>query len=80
MIKEGFIAAEISKNLNQSKSLVSYYIRKAEKLGYVSENVRDTFKVLQLTQRGKNFLDQYDNQSPNRSICRLENIRFKTQI
>jgi DNA-binding MarR family transcriptional regulator len=80
MIKDGLIAAEISKNINQSKSLVSYYIRKAEKLGYVSEKVRDSFKILELTQAGQNFLDQYDNQSVNHPICRLENIRFKAQI
>jgi hypothetical protein len=80
MIKEGFIAVEISKSLKQSKSLISYYVRKAERLGYVRENVRDSFKVLELTQAGKNFLDQYDNQSVNHPICRLENIRFKALI
>lgn len=80
MIKDGFIAAEISKKLNQSKSLVSYYVRKAERLGYVSENIRDSFKALELTQAGKNFLDQYEKQGVNHPICRLENVRFKAQV
>jgi predicted transcriptional regulator len=58
MINERFIAAEIAKTLNQSKSLISYYIRKAKTLGYIKENSRDTFKPLELTKAGKYFLDQ----------------------
>lgn len=80
MIKDGFIAAEMSKNLKQSKSLVSYYICKAERLWYVSENVRDSFKILELTQAGKSFLGQYEKHNLDQPTCRLENIRLKVQI
>jgi DNA-binding MarR family transcriptional regulator len=81
MIRDGFIAAEIAITLNQSKSLISYYIHKAEKFGYVKESIRDSFKVIELTQAGKNFLAQYENQDAlHKPICRLENVRFKAPV
>jgi DNA-binding MarR family transcriptional regulator len=83
MIKDGFTASDIAKELDESKSLISYYIRKAKELGYVKENRRDVFKLLELTQAGKNFLDQYsstNNSSAKTPICRLENIRFKALV
>ncbi|MGC2425995.1 MAG: winged helix-turn-helix domain-containing protein, partial [Nitrososphaeraceae archaeon] len=83
MIKDGFTASDIAKELDESKSLISYYIRKAKELEYVKENRRDVFKLLELTQAGKNFLDQYSsttNRSTNNPICRLENIRFKAPV
>ena len=41
------------------KSHVSYYIGKAKRAGFVKEVLRDRIKILELTQVGKNFLDQY---------------------
>ena len=58
---------------------MSYYIRKAKKLGYVTESARDVFKPLELTQAGKNFLDQSEHSEPNH-ICRAENIIFKAEV
>lgn len=58
---------------------MSYYIQKAEKLGYLKESMRDTFKSLELTQAGQNFLDQCEKYEPN-PICRAENIRFKAEV
>jgi DNA-binding MarR family transcriptional regulator len=79
LINRGYTATEIAKELNKSKSLLSYYIKKAEKLGYVKESMRDAFKSLELTQAGQNFLDQCEKIEPTH-ICRAENIRFKAEV
>lgn len=73
-----------------SKPHLSYYIKKAIKVGYIKELYRDKIRILELTQDGKNFLDQYSRQynkqsfsgSNNHSLplCRAENIRFKAQV
>jgi hypothetical protein len=80
MIDSGNTLSDIAKSLNIHKSHVSYYIRRAKDLGYVKESPRSTFKILELTQVGKNFLAIYTNSSSNASICRAENIRFKADI
>lgn len=81
MINEGNRAAQIARALQVSKSHISYYIKRAKDLEYVNEIVRDTFKVLELTQAGKNFLAKYENSLlDHRPICRAENIRFKAEI
>jgi DNA-binding MarR family transcriptional regulator len=83
MINEDFILTKIAKVLNKKKSHVTYYISKAKERGYVNEVLRDKIKILELTQKGKNLLDQYDkkktqdNQLPS---CRAENIRFEAVI
>jgi hypothetical protein len=59
---------------------VSYYITKAKKQGYLKQVTRDVFAVLELTQAGKNLLDQYTQNNPSIPICRLENIQFKAKI
>jgi predicted transcriptional regulator len=55
MIDSGTILSAIAKSLNMDGSHVSYYIRKAKDLGYVKESPRSAFKILELTQAGKNF-------------------------
>ena len=80
MINDEKIPALIAKDLKMSKSNVSYYIKKAKFNGYLSEITRDAFSVLELTQRGKNFLDQYHKESDSLPICRAENIQFKADI
>jgi DNA-binding MarR family transcriptional regulator len=86
MIEEGLRASEIAKNLNLDKQLISYHIRRLKERGYVIEIVRDAFKLLEVTQPGKNFLVQYENEKEkekealNQPICRLENIRFKAHV
>jgi hypothetical protein len=84
MINDGFTSAKIAKMLHISKSLISYYITKAKNLGYIKENGRDAFKLYELTQPGKNFVDQYDKllqqQGTRLPICRAENIQFKAKI
>jgi hypothetical protein len=78
MINEGVTLTKIAQELNIQKSLVSYYIRKAKEVGYIKEVARDKIKIIELTQPGKTFLDQYDKKmQPN---CRAENIRFKASI
>ena len=63
------------------KSHISYYITKAKKMGYIRQVTRDAFVILELTQAGKNLLDQYtQNNPPSVPICRLENIQFKARI
>ncbi|MGI0023039.1 MAG: hypothetical protein ACRD9Q_09285 [Nitrososphaeraceae archaeon] len=80
MIKEGFIAVDIARALHMEKSHVTYYIKKAKKIGYVKEIMRDVFIALELTQSGKNFLDQYDKNNPSNPVCRLENLQLKAII
>jgi DNA-binding MarR family transcriptional regulator len=81
MIDLGVILSDIAEALNIHKSHVSYYIRRAEDLGYVKESPRSAFKILELTQAGKNFLAMCINSPSNRStICIAENIRFKADI
>lgn len=80
--------AQIAFELKISKPHVSYYVKKAIRIGYVKELFRDKIRVLELKQEGKNFLDQYgcnkqsssthiENQLP---ICCAENIRFKAHV
>jgi predicted transcriptional regulator len=83
MISQGYTITEISKSLNENKSLVSYYVKKATGQSYVKEIGRDVFKRLELTQAGKNFLEEYTNDGLNnihRHTCRLENIRFEATV
>jgi hypothetical protein len=80
MIKEGTIAADIARTLNLKKSHISYYVTRADKLGYIEKTKKDVFVELKLTQAGKNFLDQYNKNHPSIPICRLENIQFKAVI
>ena len=82
--------AQIAFELKISKPLVSYYVRKSTKIGYIKDLFRDKIRVLELTQEGKNFLDQYSKQYNKQSfssnnnhslpICCAENIRFKARI
>ena len=80
MVKQGIIAADIARTLNLKKSHVSYYVTKAKKQGYLKEVVRDAFAIIELTQAGKNLLDQYNKNNPTVPVCRLENIQFKAKI
>jgi DNA-binding MarR family transcriptional regulator len=59
MVKQGRIAADIARTLNMKKSQVSYYITKAKGRGYIKEVTRDVCSILELTQAGSKFLDQY---------------------
>jgi hypothetical protein len=79
MIANNITQSEIAKSLKIEKSHVSYYIAKARGLGYVKEITRDTFKILEVTQAGKNFLAMYYKylEAP---ICRAENVRFKAPV
>lgn len=75
--------AEIAKILGISKSHVSYYVQRATKIGYVKEICRDRTKILELTQKGTNFIDQYKNRTSTKQQlprCRAENIRFKAPV
>jgi hypothetical protein len=80
MINDGKIAAQIGKTLNLSKPHVSYYIRKSKDTGYVKETIHDAITILELTQAGKNFVDQYEKHHQTIPTCRAENIRFKAEV
>ena len=80
LIKEAIIATNIARDLNLKKSHVSYYVTKAKKEGYLKEVKRDAFAIIELTQAGKNLLDQYNKHSTSLPICRAENIQFKADI
>ena len=80
MIREHVMAKNIATYMNLNKSHVSYYTKKAEQLGFVKVNFRSSFKDFELTQAGRNFLDQYHKNNKIPPICRLENIQFKAVI
>jgi len=81
LIDEGLRESEIAKELKLSKQRVSYHVSKLKVRGYVKENGRDVFKLLEITQPGKNFLAMYQDLSgTSMSICRAENIRFKAPV
>lgn len=79
LVKEGTIAADIARCLNMKKPHVSYYITKAKKQGYLKQITRDAFAILELTQAGKNFLDQYTQNNPSIPICRLGKYIIQSQ-
>lgn len=64
LVQQGTIAADIARYLQMKKSHVSYYITKAKSLGYLKQVTRDAFAFNELTQAGKNFLDQYTQNNP----------------
>lgn len=78
MISGGLSLIEISKALKIEKSHVSYYVNRAIQFGYAKKLTRDRFKILEITQAGKNFLAMYQDLSM--PICRAENIRFKAPV
>jgi hypothetical protein len=80
MLDTGSSAAKIAISLNRSKPLISYYIKRLKKFGYVKEECRDVSKMLEVTQGGKHFLTMYENSNLNRQIYRVENLRFKAKI
>ena len=55
-----YTQAQLAAELKISKPLVSYYIRKAIKTGYIKELARDKIRILGITQEGKIFLDKYE--------------------
>jgi predicted transcriptional regulator len=79
MINNGMSMTEIAYTLNIKKSHVSYYLKKAKQKGYVKECFRDKIKILQLTQPGSKFVDQYQKHLAH-APYRLENIRFKAPV
>jgi predicted transcriptional regulator len=82
LINGGYTISKISKKINLDKSHMSYYVAKAKRLGYVREIFRDTFKHLELTEAGQNFLAMYQSSANGLSTPRLraENIRFKALV
>jgi DNA-binding MarR family transcriptional regulator len=86
MVREHYTQSQIANTLGISKSHVSYYVNKTIVLGYINEICRDRIRILELTQKGTNFLDQYENNYNNQTssrqlpMCRAENLRFKAKV
>ena len=82
MISDGLTQTEIAKALKMKESHVSYYVRKAKENGYLNVVARDRINIYELTQAGKNLIDQYDNkmQYPQLPSCRAENVRFIARV
>lgn len=83
MVREHSCQSQIAKTVDLNKSHVSYYVKKAIKIGYVNEICRDRVKILDLTQKGTNSIDQYKNLTSTKQQlprCRVENIRFKAVV
>ncbi|MGH3452651.1 MAG: helix-turn-helix domain-containing protein [Haloechinothrix sp.] len=83
MVSEHSSQAQIAETLDLNKSHISYYIKKAIRIGYVKEICRDRLKILDLTQKGINFIDQYKNRTSIKQQlprCRAENVRLKACV
>jgi predicted transcriptional regulator len=81
LISEGFSLTEVSETLNIKKPHVTYYVKRAKEHGLLKEVTRDRFKILEITQAGRNFLAMYQHISNmSARICRAENIRFKAPV
>lgn len=82
LIGKGHPVAKIAEELKTPRPLIYYYISKAKKSGYVKEVCRDAFKVYELTQPGKNYLNlcEKNNDSYSWLQCRAENIQFIASI
>lgn len=83
MVREHSSQAQIANTLGVSKSHVSYYVKRAVQIGYVQQICRDSIKILELTQKGTNSIDQYNNRTSIKQQlprCRAENIRFKVAV
>ena len=78
MICGGLSLLAISRALKIEKSHVSYYVNRAKQFGYAKELTRDRFKILEITQAGRNFLAMYHDLSMR--TCRAENVRFKAPV
>lgn len=77
MINENETLTEIARTLHMSRPHVSYYVRKAKENGYLKESLCDRIKIIELTQLGTNFLDQYSKtKNAPLTICRTENVRL----
>jgi hypothetical protein len=80
-VDSGKSSSEIAEYLEINKSHVFYYLHKAQNMGYIKENGRDSFKRFEMTQAGKNFVAMYTHPDlQDTRICRAENIRFKAPI
>jgi predicted transcriptional regulator len=53
MVDSGKTSSEIAESLRINKSHVFYYLHKAQNMGYIKENGRDSFKRFEMTQAGK---------------------------
>jgi len=80
MIDQGFVEVKIAETLQISRAHIYYYLKRAKNFGYIKDNPRVTFKPIELTQAGKNFLDQYTNPVASTYTNRLENVRFKAPV
>lgn len=76
-VKDGLSQSEIAKKHNTSRSLVSYFCKRLIQIYYLKKIGSGATGILELTQPGQNFLDQY---SSCQNLFRLENIRFKAAI
>lgn len=80
MIDEGSVESDIAKSLKIRKSHVYYYVKRLKQFGYIGERFRDSFRSFELTQAGKNFVEQYTSSTSPSYICKLENVRFKAPV
>lgn len=79
LANDNLTQTQIARTLKMHKSNVHYHLKMAEKEGYIHTEVRDVVKVITLTQRGRKFLETYENDD-RIPLLRLENIRFKAPI
>ena len=72
--------AQLAAELKISEPLVSYYVRKAIRMGYIKELFRDKVRALEIIQDGKTFLDQYKYKYKHEYIYRYEYDKQSSSI
>ncbi len=81
-IQKGMYPSQIARQMRISKQLVSYYLKKAEKLNFVKEEFRSSFKYYVLTEEGKQWLLEVKKSSlpVKEKSTRLHNLAIKFPI
>lgn len=60
-LNQGQHSQSIAKQLNKSKQLLNYYIRRLETEGYIQRKVRSNIVIYDLLPKGKEFLERHDS-------------------
>jgi predicted transcriptional regulator len=73
----GMYSAKIAKRLNMSKPHVAYYTKILEKVGFIRREKRSNVVSYELTDKGKDFLDNTESVLVGSKIWRLHNAKYR---
>ena len=74
-LQQGKYCAQIAKELGLKHQIVSYYIKKLERLGYLEHKIDSSIRLYGLTPLGRQFLALIKHSAVQKSSLRVKNIR-----